>query len=177
MVHSQRRRVPATMATQHPDNAYKPYWSNKPFISTSKEVEECYRSFSDLGCQEYMWDWEGKFVDEAVVDRIYLRYFDYFAKHPLGQEKFLPFRVPNIQREGQARLARAFAGILSAAYSARELKLDSPPLFEVIHPMTGSAEELVTLQRKLHETAQFQQKILESKHLKPQHLDIIPLIV
>ncbi|HEX5035268.1 MAG TPA: phosphoenolpyruvate carboxylase, partial [bacterium] len=97
MIHSQRRRVPATMATQHPDNAFKPYWNTKPFISTSREVEECYRSFSDMGCQEYMWDWEGKFVDEAVVDRLYLKYFDYFVKHPLGKEKFLTFRVPNIQ--------------------------------------------------------------------------------
>ncbi len=176
MTHSRHRKVPATMATQHPDNAFKPYWSTKPFISTSKEVEECYRSYSDLGCQEYMWDWEGKFVDEAVVDRLYLKYYDYFAKHPLGRDKFLTFRVPNIQREGQARLARAFAGILSAAYSAHELKLHSPPLFEVIHPMTTSAQELITLQRKFHETAQFQQKILEAKHLRPQHLDIIPLI-
>ncbi|MFO1463550.1 MAG: phosphoenolpyruvate carboxylase [bacterium] len=176
MTHSQQRKVPATMATQHPDNAFKPYWSTKPFISTSKEVEECFRSFSDLGCQEYMWDWEGKFVDEAVVDRLYSKYYDYFARHPLGRDKFLTFRVPNIQREGQARLARAFAGILSAAYTAHELGLHSPPLFEVIHPMTTSAQELGTLQRKFSETAQFQQKILEAKHLKPHHLDIIPLI-
>ena len=176
MVHSNRRRVPATMATQHPDNAFTPYWNTKPFISTSEEVEECYRSFSDLGCQEYMWDWEGKFVDEAVVDRLYLKYYDYFAKHPLGKEKFLTFRVPNIQREGQARLARAFTGILSASYSAKEMKLPGPPLFEVIHPMTSSAEELATLQRKFHQTAVFQQKILAVKNLQPQHLDIIPLI-
>ncbi len=164
------------MATQHPDNAFKPYWNTKPFISTSREVEECYRSFSDMGCQEYMWDWEGKFVDEAVVDRLYLKYYDYFAKHPLGKDKFLTFRVPNIQREGQARLARAFTGILSASYSAKEMKLPGPPLFEVIHPMTSSAEELATLQRKFHQTARFQQKILGAKDLQPQHLDIIPLI-
>ncbi|MCC6271859.1 MAG: phosphoenolpyruvate carboxylase [Deltaproteobacteria bacterium] len=176
MVHILNRKIPATMATQHPDNAFKPYWSTKPFISTSKEVEECYRSYSDLGCQEYMWDWEGKFVDEAVVDRLYQKYYDYFSRHQLGRDKFLTFRVPNIQREGQARLARAFAGILSAAYTAHELKLHTPPLFEVIHPMTTSAQELITLQRKFNETAQFQQKILESKHLKPEHLDIIPLI-
>src|SRR5262245_53493446 len=170
------RKIPATMATQHPDNAFTPYWSTEPFISTSKEVEECYRSFADLSCDEYMWDWEGKFVDEAVVDRLCFEYYDYFSKHQLGSEKFLTFRIPNIQKEGQARLARAFAGILSASYAALELKLHSPPLFEVIHPMTQSAKELVTLQKKFHETARFQQKILEIKNLKPQHLEIIPLI-
>lgn len=175
MDHSSRP-VPATMATQHPDNANRPYWASKAFISTSKEVEECYRSFADLGCEEYMWDWEGKFVDEAVVDRLTSRYFDYFKKNPLGAKKFLTFRVPNVQREGRARLARAFAGILSASYSSSELGLHSPPLFEVIHPMTTSAAQLITLQKKYFETARFQQKIYEVAHLKPRHLDIIPLI-
>ncbi len=176
MDHSLRRRIPATMATQHPDNAFKPYWMAKPFISTGKEVEECYRSFADLGCQEYMWDWEGKFVDEAVVDRLYQRYLEYFSKHPLGREKFLTFRIPNIQREGRARLARAFTGILSAAYTAQEMELHSPPVFEVIHPMTTSVQQLINIQKKFHETARFQQEILEIKNLKPKQLEIIPLI-
>lgn len=174
--HSLKRKIPATMATQHPDNAFTPYWLNKPFVSTGKEVEECYRSFADLGCQEYMWDWEGKFVDEAVVDRLYQRYFEYFTRHPLGQDKFLTFRIPNIQREGRARLARAFTGILSAAYSASQLELHSPPIFEVIHPMTTSVKQLTDLHRKFHETARFQQEILEVKNLKPKRLEIIPLI-
>ena len=173
---SLQRIIPATMATQHPDNAFRPYWNSEPFVSTAKEVEECYRSFADLDCGEYMWDWEGKFVDEAVVDRLCLEHFDYFSKNALGRDKFLTFRVPNIQREGPARLARAFAGILSASYSAHELKLHAPPLFEVIHPMTRSAEELINLQKKFHETARFQQKILGWKNLTPQHLEILPLI-
>ncbi len=174
--YSLQRKIPKTMATQHPDNAFKPYWNNRPFISTSKEVEECFRSFSDLDCDEYMWDWEGKFVDEAVVDRLYIKYLDYFSKHPLGKDKFLTFRVPNIQREGPARLSRAFIGLLSAAYSAKELKLHSPPLFEVIHPMTTSAQQLITLQKKFHQIATLQKKILEFKNLQPELLDLIPLI-
>ncbi len=176
MDHSLKRRIPVTMATQHPDNASVPYWTSKPFVSTAKEVEECYRSFADLGCQEYMWDWEGKCVDEAVVDRLYQRYLEYFSKHQLGKEKFLTFRIPNIQREGRARLARAFTGILSAAYAAQEMGLHSPPIFEVIHPMTTSAKQVIDLQRKFHETARFQQGILEAKNLKPKRLEVIPLI-
>ena len=66
------------MATQHPDNATTPYWGRSPFISTLDEVEECYRAFSEIGCDEYMWDWEGKFVDEAVVDRLFNRHETYF---------------------------------------------------------------------------------------------------
>jgi phosphoenolpyruvate carboxylase len=170
------RRIPATMATQHPDNAFQPYWHRKAFVSTAHEVEECYRSYADLGCQEYMWDWEGKFVDEAVVDRLYQRYFDYFKKEPLGVKRFLTFRIPNIRKEGLARLSRAFTGILSAAYSARELGIKHPPLFEVIHPMTTHVDQLKTLQRKFHQTARFHRKILGTQTLKPEYLELIPLI-
>lgn len=170
------RKIPITLATQHPDNAFAPYWSKNPFVNSSQEVEECYRSFADLGCDEYMWDWEGKFVDEAVVDRLNHTYYDYFVKHPLGKEKFLTFRVPNIAKEGQARLSRAFMGILSASYSAEEIKLHVPPIFEVIHPMTQSSKELVTLQKKFMETARFQARIYGMKKLEPERLEIIPLI-
>lgn len=170
------RKIPLTLATQHPDNAFPPYWSSSPFVSAAQEVEECYRSFADLGCDEYMWDWEGKFVDEAVVDRLYLTYYEYFKKQALGKSKFLTFRVPNIAKAGQARLSRAFMGILSASYSAEELKLHVPPIFEVIHPMTRTSQELVTLQKKFVETARFQAKIFGVQKLKPEFLQIIPLI-
>ncbi|MBF0491765.1 MAG: phosphoenolpyruvate carboxylase [Deltaproteobacteria bacterium] len=169
-------KIPRTLATQHPDNANIPYWNSDAFVSTAKEVEECYRSFADLACDEYMWDWEGKFVDEAVVDRLYSKYYDYFYTHPLGKEKRLTFRVPNISKEGPSRLSRAFSGILSASYSASELKLYSPPIFEVIHPMTQSSSELIQLQKKFMETARFQAKIFGVKKLNPDHLEIIPLI-
>ncbi len=170
------RKIPRTMATQHPDNANSPYWNSEAFVSTAREVEECYRSFADLACDEYMWDWEGKFVDEAVVDRLYSKYYSYFHKHPLGKEKHLTFRVPNISKEGPSRLSRAFSGILSASYAASEIKLFSPPIFEVIHPMTQSSSELIQLQKKFIETAKFQAKIFGVKKLNPDHLEIIPLI-
>jgi len=170
------RPVPATMATQHPDNALPPYWDKRAFISTAREVEECYRSFADLGCQEYMWDWEGKFVDEAVVDRLLQKYYDFFKKHPLGEEFRLTYRVPNIQKEGQARLVRAFSGILAAAYTARELKFKRPPLYEIIHPMTTTVDQLKTLQRRFHETVKFHRKISGINDLKPEYVGIIPLI-
>ena len=57
------RKIPTTMATQHPDNAGKPYWHSKSFISTDAELKECYLCFSDLGIDEYNWDWEGKFCE------------------------------------------------------------------------------------------------------------------
>ena len=72
------RKIPVTMATQHPDNACPAYFNGKRFMSAQDEIEECYRCFSELDVDEYMWDWEGKFVDEAVMDRLYNQYHDFF---------------------------------------------------------------------------------------------------
>src|SRR4030042_4275677 len=106
------RIIPSTMATQHPDNASVPYWCKRSFISTLKEVDECYLSYSDLNIDEYNWDWEGKFADESVVERLLQNHFFYFSKHHLGKDKFLTFRLPNPRIEQQFRLARAFMIIL-----------------------------------------------------------------
>ena len=57
------------MVSQHPDHGAKPYWLNREYISTDLEWHECFLSFSDLGAGEYKWDWEGKFVDEAVIEK------------------------------------------------------------------------------------------------------------
>ncbi|QQR83518.1 phosphoenolpyruvate carboxylase [Candidatus Peregrinibacteria bacterium] len=115
------RKIPATMATQHPDNAMAAYWNNKKFIDTLDEVEECYRMFDELKCTEYMWDWEGKFVDEAVVEKLFQRHHDYFKKHKLGKDVFLTFRIPNVDEESGFRLARAYMAILTADDTAHEV--------------------------------------------------------
>jgi phosphoenolpyruvate carboxylase len=94
------RKIPATMATQHPDNANAPYWDlSEPFINVHKETNEAYVCLHDLGASEYMWDWEGKHADASVIDRLFLNYYDYFKDRQLGKDKFLTFRVPNIWEE------------------------------------------------------------------------------
>ena len=78
------RKIPATMATQHPDNAFPSTFTGRRFIAAQEEIDEAFRCFSELGVQEFMWDWEGKFVDEAVIDRLFTQYHDYFKKHQIG---------------------------------------------------------------------------------------------
>ncbi len=170
------RKIPATMATQHPDNASTPYWGKSPFISTLDEVEECYRVFSDLDCDEYMWDWEGKFVDEAVVDRLFNKYPKYFTKNQLGRDKFLTFRIPNIWEERGFRLARSYMTLITAAHTAREHRVHTPPLFEVILPMTTQASQLVTIQKKFIDSLKFERAIFEESVAGEGHLELIPLI-
>ena len=83
------------MISQHPDHGSKPYWQKSAFIKTGDEIKECFLSFSELGSSEYKWDWEGKYVDESVIEKLLSEYHDYFKENPLGKEKFLTFRLPN----------------------------------------------------------------------------------
>lgn len=162
------------MATQHPDNAMPSPFSGNRYVSNADEIEECYRCFSELKVEEYMWDWEGKFVDEAVIDRLYQNYHDYFKKNQLGKDKFLTFRVPNIWQETSHRLPRAFMNLISAEHAAKKYGFHSPPMFEVILPMTTSSSQLIYLQKKFREIANATEEIFDMKS-NMKYIDVIPL--
>jgi len=168
------RKISATMATQHPDNAGKPWWNSRAFISTSAEIRECFHCFSDLSMNEYNWDWEGKFVDEAVVDRLLHKHFSFFKKHPLGKDKFLTFRIPNPRVEKQFRLARAFMVIITSSQLAESLGFTDPPIFETILPLTETPEEIIDLQEAFRMLVAVDHKLLKMKD-SLQHIEIIPL--
>lgn len=174
------RKIPTTMATQHPDNAGAPYWkaNQDPFISTLDEIEECFRSYTDLGCQEYMWDWEGKYVDEGVVDKLFSLYHDYFVENQLGKDVFLTFRLPNIWYEKEYRIARAYIGILTFEELARDLGLNTPPVFEVILPMTDEAQKMLYLKTTFKKIAKLKSQVFEETpgQVDPSYLQVIPLI-
>lgn len=164
------------MVSQHPDHANPPYWSNAAYIRNQDEIGEAHSSFFDLGVSEYKWDWEGKFVDEAVVERLLSEYFEDFKKMPLGKEKFLTFRLPNPKVETEFRLGRAFMGILGAAGLAEATHLHSPPLFEVILPMTESAAELIAIQEAFREISSLKHPLLKiASASQLEILEVIPL--
>jgi phosphoenolpyruvate carboxylase len=169
------RIIPTTMASQHPDHAAKPYWHTKEFISARQEVQECFLSFSDLGIMEYKWDWEGKFVDESVVEKLLGEHFEFFAQYPIGKERFITFRLPNPKVETEFRLGRAFMGILSAASLVRQVGLYNNPLFEVILPMTETAEEMIAIQEAFHEIASLKHSLYSLSDQTIKHIEIIPL--
>ncbi|PIT93625.1 phosphoenolpyruvate carboxylase [Candidatus Falkowbacteria bacterium CG10_big_fil_rev_8_21_14_0_10_43_11] len=171
------RKIPATMATQHPDNACAPYWERDGdgFISTYEEVAECHSAFHDLDCEEFMWDWEGKYVDEGVVDKLFHTYYQYFKKNQLGKDKFLTFRIPNIWHEKGYGLARALMGILTAESFAGDMHLHTPPLFEVILPMTDKAANIIYIQKTFTKLAKFKCKLFEQK-CAFNYLNVLPLL-
>lgn len=162
------------MATQHPDNADKPYWQNGSFVTTQQEIEECYLCFSDLKIAEYNWDWEGKYVDESVVDKLLHKYYRFFKKHALGDESFLTFRIPNPKVEKQFRLARAFMVIITSSQLSDSLGFKKPPIFETILPLTETAEEIFDIQDAFKNLISSDHKLLKMKD-SIKNIEIIPL--
>lgn len=167
------------MATQHPDNAMAPYWdkNEKAFISAYQEISEAVICFKDLDVSEYMWDWEGKHADAAVIDRLFSDHHDYFSKHQLGVDKFLTFRIPNIWEEKGYNLQQAMTVILSSEDFARDLDFKGRPLFEVILPMTESADQLIHMQKLFQKLAKFKSTefTAENNH-NTDYLELIPLV-
>lgn len=172
------RRIPAVMATQHPDNASAPYWEKDGdgFVSAKEEVAEAYSAFNELGVDEYMWDWEGKYVDEAVIERFLTEHHTYFKKRQIGRDLFLTFRIPNIWQEKGYSLARAFMSILTAADMATDMQVGKRPLFEVILPMTTSAQQLLHIQKTFTQLAQVKHKLFADKTADFDYIEVIPLI-
>ena len=74
------RRIPRTMSTQHPDNVSTPPWAESEVIEGEAELREAFSSYKDLGCDEVMWDSEGKDVDTNVVRKLFSSYPEYFQK-------------------------------------------------------------------------------------------------
>lgn len=173
------RIIPATMATQHPDNAMPPFWDGKlgAFIAAHREVQEALVCFKELGAGEYMWDWEGKHADSAVIDRMLSEYYDYFSISNLGKDKFLTFRIPNIWQEKGYNLLQVMSVILSSEDFARDLKFRNRPLFEVILPMTERAQQVLHMQKLFERLANFKNKDF-TPYNPPNHtyLEMIPLV-
>jgi phosphoenolpyruvate carboxylase len=173
------RKIPGTMATQHPDNAAAPYWvkDGSPFVGAYQEIGEAVACFDDLNVSEYMWDWEGKHADAAVIDRLFSEYYDYFSKNKLGKDRFLTFRIPNVWEEKGYNLLQAMSVILSGEDFARDLKFSNSPLFEVILPMTESADQLMHMHKLFEKLSHFKSTDFTSDQpANNDYLELIPLI-
>lgn len=171
------RKIPNIMGTQHPDNAGVPFFkhSDNAFVSAFREIDEAYQNFSKLDADEYMWDWEGKHADASVIDRLYSEHYDYFKKHPLGKDKFLTFRLPNIWEEKGYSLMQAMTTILSAEDFAYDLGFKERPLFEAILPMTQSADQLIAMEDKFASLSHYKSTEFNTGHKDSDTLQMIPL--
>jgi phosphoenolpyruvate carboxylase len=182
------RKIPSSMATQHPDNANMPPWSNGDIIQGDAEVYEAYFSYKELGIEEVMWDAEGKDVDAHVVRKLLSGYPEYFKERKLGEDIFLTYRIPNPRVEySERKLVSEILESIATSYDvAKEFHgYGAPPIFEVILPLTSSFKELILVKRyyervvcgkdsiKLFEDTSVLEWLGETN---PKSIEVIPLI-
>jgi len=130
------------MSTQHPDNASVPFFASSSVLAGEDEIREAYYAFSHLGCDEQMWDVEGKEIDTHVVKKLLTYYPEYFQENVLGRDLRLTLRVPNPAVEAaEAKILLETLESIPRSYDVARLFYgdDVPPIFEVILPMTTSA--------------------------------------
>jgi len=181
-------RVPRTMSTQHPDNANVPEWASHGVIDGDAEIFEAFFAYSTLGCQEVMWDSEGKDADTRVVRKLLERHREYFSKHVIGEDVFLTYRVPNPKIEAVEK--KVFVETLqnipvacdvASSFYHREVA----PIFEVILPFTTDAKELLMLHEYYKKAIVEDEDVflcdgLKAKDLlgtfKPRRISVIPLV-
>ncbi|MBI4329319.1 MAG: phosphoenolpyruvate carboxylase [Chloroflexi bacterium] len=177
------------MGTQHPDNARFPFFSASAVVEGEAEVDEAFYSYSHLGLDEQMWDFEGKEVDSHVVRKLLTRDEEFFRRHALGEECFLTPRVPNpaFERSDAKVLLETLESIPRSFDVARDFYgRDIAPIFEVILPMTTSAQELSRISRYYRNfiVGKGNQPINEGDitvsqwigEFKPDSIHVIPLV-
>ncbi len=182
--------VPKVMSTQHPDNATPaPFADDRGIVRGQGEVDEAVSVF-DMGCDEQMWDSEGKEADTQVVRKLLIGYPDFFReKHRLGSNIALTLRVPNpsIERGMRKSLVEALQSVPSAMDMSRGFYGDGDiaPIQEVILPFTTSAEEVALVEAYYRKVVvgQEDQTLLDGQSVRdwvgeflPKRVRMIPLI-
>jgi phosphoenolpyruvate carboxylase len=180
--------VPRCMSTQHPDNVQVPFFAEHSDLGGDDEIREAFYAYADLGCDEQMWDVEGKEVDAFVVKKLLSRYEAFFRDKRLGREVRLTLRVPNPSVErAEAKVLLETLQSIPRSYDAARLFYgdDIAPVFEVILPMTTSEHDVERISRFYHDF------IIEPQHrpvgpgdvtvaqwigeFRPERIDVIPL--
>lgn len=185
-------KIPRCMSTQHPDNVQIPFFAEDPEMSGEDEIKEAYYAFADLGCDEQMWDSEGKEVDSYVVKKLVTRYEAYFRENKLGENRFLTIRVPNPTVEkGEGKVLLETLESIPRSYDAAKLFYGGddqnipPPIFEVILPMASTAVSMRRVYRYYSDfVAGKQGQALGEDDItvaewigefKPERINVIPL--
>ena len=181
-------KIPRCMSTQHPDNVNSPFFVNNAIIGGEDEIKEAYYAFSHLGCDEQMWDCEGKEVDSYVVKKLLTKYKSFFKEKILGKDLNLTLRGPNpsVERAEAKVLLEALESIPRSFDAARLFyKDDKAPIFEVILPMTASSMEINNVYKYYSDIVVGKEKKILTNgkttigdwigEFKPKKINVIPL--
>lgn len=161
--------IPRCMSTQHPDNATVPFFAASSVLAGEDEIREAFYAYSHLGCDEQMWDVEGKEIDTYVVRKLLSFYEAFFRNRVLGEDLRLTLRVPNPAVEGsEAKVLLETLESIPRSFDAAKLFYgrDVAPIFEVILPMASSARSIDRVYRY------YADQIIGRQHLRFRADDI-----
>jgi len=183
---------PRVMSTQHPDNATIPFLSDGAVLEGDDEIQEAYYVYSHLGCDEQMWDFEGKEGDEYAVQKLLSRHDDFFLRNRLGEDVRLTLRGPNpdVQATESKVLLEILESIprsydIAAAFADEHEIPRRAPIFEVIVPMVTSAVQLDMVHEYYRRfvVGKGEERIWETRtvsdwvgEFRPNRISVIPLI-
>ena len=181
--------IPKVMSTQHPDNARPaPFADATGVVKGDGEVDEAVDVFG-LGCDEQMWDSEGKEADNHVVRKLLTGYSRVFDSLRLGRDVALTLRVPNpsVERNMRKSMVEALQSVPSAWDAATTFYGEGAeaPIQEVILPLTTSAWELAMVEAYYRRVIVEQEEhaLLGDQIVKdwvgefcPKELRVVPLV-
>lgn len=144
-------KPPRLMSTQHPDNVAVPDFARHEIFDAEDELVEARFCYETLGCDEQMWDAEGKVVDPEILLNLFTKHADYFSRHEIGKKLRLTYRLPNPRLEkGREEIITQMVGAIPRLTAeAKALNNNAhQPIFEIILPQTESAAEVINFRKK-----------------------------
>ncbi len=158
-------RVARTLATQHPDATVT--------VRVQEEPQEAVECLTEYGCEEYMIDFEGKLTPYLQPMQVLMELHD--AGVVVGEDRHVITRVPSATKENVLRQIQALLGVMEANAELQKREPDARGIFEVVHPMTSSPDELVEFVDRIFYARRFAARELNVP-LRAGNLRVIPLI-
>lgn len=162
-------RIPTTMMTQHPDSASR-------YVPIQDEPEEAVTALTPapegLGLEEVMIDFEGKLTPYHQTAQIAMGLLERGIVP--GRDVRLTPRLPSAAKETPFRQLMALLSVIETNYKVRE-EVGALAVMEVVVPMVESAEELMTVRRRIED-------VTHLAHVEfgfeddPSAIHVIPLI-
>ena len=164
------KRIPHTMATQHPDNADR-------YITIQAEPEEAIQACLNpenggLGIEEVMIDFEGKMTPYHQTSQVAMGLIQKGLR--LGEEAFLTPRIPNAKKEPVFRQLMSIMSLVETNILCFEAN-QGQSIFETIVPMIESGEEMLQIQERINSVIELGNKNYAIQ-FEPYTIRLIPLI-